>query len=87
MDEIAKRIKDLIDKEGLTNGEFASRIHVNPAIISHILSGRNKPSLQVIQSIKDNFTNVNLDFLLSGTGDLFSEFTNVNKLDFDQPLP
>lgn len=78
MDSIAKRIKELIDDQGLSNTDFAKETNLNPAIISHILSGRNKPSLQVIQQIKERFTNVNLDYIINGNGQLISDVTNVN---------
>ena len=71
MDEISERIKELIDNSGLTHKEFAEKIEVSPAIISHILSGRNKPSLQVVQRITNVYTNVNLNYLLSGAGELY----------------
>lgn len=81
MQTIAGRIRELINKENLTNKQFAERIEINPSIVSHILSGRNKVSLQVIESIKKAFTNVNLDYLLLGTGALFQEITNVNNIE------
>jgi transcriptional regulator with XRE-family HTH domain len=71
MDDISERIKELIDNSGLSHKEFAEKIDVSPAIISHILSGRNKPSLQVIQRITNVYTNVNLNYLLSGAGELY----------------
>ncbi len=73
MDKISGRIKELIDNSGLSNKEFAERIDVSPAIISHILSGRNKPSLHVIQQITNVYTNVNLNYLLSGEGTLYRQ--------------
>lgn len=82
MEGLASRIKEVIDSEGLTNSEFAKKIEINPAIISHILSGRNKPSLQVIEKIKTSFTNVNLDYLLTGSGTMYTDVTNVK-----EPLP
>lgn len=87
MESITLRIKELIDHQGLNNGEFAKVINVNPSIISHILSGRNKPSLQLIESIKSEFTNVNLDYLLTGKGSLFNEITNVNTEDEVESFP
>jgi len=72
MEQVAQRIKELIDDQGLSNGEFAKRTNLNPAIISHILSGRNNPSLSVIQSIKDEFTDVNLDYLINGQGEIYN---------------
>ncbi len=76
MTNVAPRIKELIESLGYSNTDFAKEIGLNPAIVSHILSGRNKPSLQVIERIKTNFTNVNLDYLLLGQGMLFA---NVKK--------
>jgi transcriptional regulator with XRE-family HTH domain len=78
MSSIVDRIKDLIQEEGLTNKEFAQKLELNPSIISHILSGRNKVSLQVVERIKSNFTNVNLDYLITGQKPLKTEITNVN---------
>ena len=77
MSDINDRIKELIIKEKLTNSEFAKRTNLNPSIVSHILSGRNKASLQVVESIKEQFTNVNLEYLITGNGELYSDFTFV----------
>lgn len=71
MDQITSRLQELIDSTGLNNKEFAEKIDLNPSIISHILSGRNKPSLKVIQQITNVYTNVNLHYLLTGAGQLF----------------
>lgn len=81
MDKIAERIKELIDNLGLTNSEFAKQANLNPATVSHILGGRNKASLQVIGNIKEAFTNVNIDYLITGSGTMFTDFTNVNNPD------
>lgn len=78
MEGIAERIKELIDDQGLSNTDFAKEANLNPATISHILSGRNKPSLQVVNQIKEVFTNVNLDYLITGSGQLYIDVTNVN---------
>lgn len=70
MEEVAKRIKELIETLSVSNKEFADSIGVAPAIISHVLSGRNNPSLNLIQQITNVYTNVNLNYLLNGTGSL-----------------
>lgn len=67
MEAITTRIKHLIQESGLTNSEFAKRLDVNPSIVSHILSGRNKVSLQVILQIKEAFPTVDVQELLVGT--------------------
>ncbi len=73
MEDISTRIAELIDQSGLSHTEFAERIGTSSATVSHILKGRNKPSLQVVLQIKSNFTNVNMDYLLSGEGSLFEK--------------
>lgn len=78
MNDIALRIKELIEKQDLSNKEFAQRLSINPSIVSHILSGRNKVSLQVVEQIVKEFTNVSLDYLLLGSGSLYKNVTNVN---------
>lgn len=71
METIGFRIGELIKQSGLTHSEFAERISTSNATISHILKGRNKPSLQIILQVKQSFTNVNIDYLLTGKGELF----------------
>jgi transcriptional regulator with XRE-family HTH domain len=71
MDPIAERIQEIIYYTGLSNKDFAESISVAPAIISHILSGRNKPSLHIVQQITNVYTNVNFAYLLNGEGDLY----------------
>jgi transcriptional regulator with XRE-family HTH domain len=73
MDPIAERIREIIYYTGLSNKDFAESISVAPAIISHILSGRNKPSLHIVQQITNVYTNVNFAYLLNGEGDLYSK--------------
>lgn len=73
MDPVSARVQELVDHSGLTQKEFAQKLNLNPAIISHILGGRNKPSLAVIQAITNVYTNVNLNYLLRGEGRLFKE--------------
>lgn len=73
MEDIAKRIKELIDYKGISNKDFADSIGVAPAIISHVLSGRNNPSLNLIQQITNVYTNVNLDYILNGKGELIEK--------------
>ena len=76
------RIAQLISSEGLTSSKFADTIGVQRSSISHILSGRNNPSLDFIQKILNSFTNVNLEWLISGTGEMYKE--KVTGL-FDMP--
>jgi len=60
------RIKNIIKESGLSNGEFADKIGVNRASLSHILSGRNKPSLDFVLKLLGAINSVSSDWLLFG---------------------
>ena len=64
--KIIERIKRIISDSGLSNSSFADKIGVPRSSISHILSGRNNPSLDLIIKILRNFDDINADFLLRG---------------------
>ncbi len=63
-----ERIKKIIEFESLNSAQFADRIGVQRSSISHILSGRNKPSLEFVQKVLHAFPSINTDWLLSGKG-------------------
>ena len=65
---LAERVKEVMEELGYSPSSFADTIDVPRPIISHILSGRNKPSLDVIQKILMRFTELNPWWLLTGTG-------------------
>lgn len=57
-----------MDQHGLNASSFAERIHVGRSSISHILSGRNKPSLDFVINTVKEFPEVDLYWLLNGKG-------------------
>ena len=64
------RIKLIMDSEHLAPSEFADKLQIGRAVISHILNGRNNPSLDVVTRILTNFKEINPDWLLGGTGQM-----------------
>tara|TARA_B100001093_G_scaffold62880_1_gene52828 strand:+ start:84 stop:416 length:333 start_codon:yes stop_codon:yes gene_type:complete len=62
------RIQNIIEKYGLSSNTFAQEIDVNRSTISHILSGRNKPSIEVLQKILTRYPDVSANWLLLGQG-------------------
>lgn len=64
MDYIVERIKHIIEEKGLSASEFADTIGVKKATLSHVLSGRNKPSLEFVMRIIESFEDVNPELLL-----------------------
>lgn len=69
---MVERIKALLAARQLSPTQFADTIGVARPIISHILGGRNKPSLEVVQKIIAAFSDLSLPWLLNGTGDMFA---------------
>ena len=66
-----ERIRKIIDNEQLTSTKFADIISVQRSSVSHILSGRNNPSLEVVQKILTSFSTLNSEWLLFGRGQMY----------------
>ena len=64
------RIAQIMQKEEMTAGQFAEKIGISPSSLSHILSGRNNPSLEVVTKIHKACNYVNLFWLLYGDGEM-----------------
>jgi transcriptional regulator with XRE-family HTH domain len=65
------RIRKIMEKESLNSALFADKIGVSRGTITHVLSGRNKPSLEVVQKILDTFPTVNSEWLLVGKSPMY----------------
>lgn len=63
-----ERIQEIILKHGLNASKFADEIGLQRSNVSHVLSGRNKPSLDFVLRILKSFPDVNADWLLFGKG-------------------
>jgi len=67
-DKFSKRLEQIMDQHDLNASSFAEKVGVGRSSISHILSGRNKPSLDFVLSVLKNFNDVDLYWLLNGKG-------------------
>ena len=65
-----ERIAQIIQREELTAAQFAEKIGISASSLSHILSGRNNPSLEVVMKIHKACDDVSLDWLLYGEGEM-----------------
>ena len=59
-----------MQKEEMTAAQFAEKIGLSPSSLSHILNGRNNPSLDVVMKIHKACNYVNLPWLIYGEGDM-----------------
>ena len=79
------RLLKLLDTEQLTSAKFADAIGVQRSSVSHILSGRNKPSFDFLQKTLKAFPMVNADWLILGEGNMYEGDVNpVSGSLFDQ---
>ncbi len=72
------QILKLMEAEGLTPAKFADEIGVQRSSISHIMSGRNKPSYDFIIKILKRFSGLNTEWLLTGKGNMIKSNENLN---------
>lgn len=67
-EDFAKRLQKVIDYYSESASSFSDKIGVQRSSISHILSGRNKPSLDFVLKVLSTFPEVELYWLLNGKG-------------------
>ena len=65
-----ERIIKIMQKEEMSSVQFAEKIDISPSSLSHILNGRNKPSLEVVMKIHKACSYVNLQWLIYGEGEM-----------------
>lgn len=79
-----ERILEIIKQKNLTPSQFAEEIGIQRSSISHLVSGRNKPSLEFVQKILSTYTDINPEWLLNGTGHIFRTDGNAVTENIDQ---
>lgn len=85
MDELRERIEMLISTRGMTNATFAEKVGVQPSNISHVLSGRNKASLDLVMKILNSFKEVRTEWLLHGRGSMTRDYTLFEMEEMEPP--
>ncbi len=79
------RISKILKTKNLTSAKFADEIGVQRSSVSHVLSGRNKPSLEFIQKILKTYPEIDTNWLLFGKGDILAINTQSgNMIDFPE---
>ena len=63
-----ERIQKIVKEYNLSPTVFADKIDIPKANVSHVLNGRNKPSLDFVLKISEAFPEINLEWILKGTG-------------------
>ena len=63
-----RRFQTILDLENLSPAQLADRLGVQRSGISHILSGRNKPSFELLQRVVQSFPEIIAEWLITGNG-------------------
>lgn len=65
------RINLLLKAKNITARQFAEEIGIQPSGISHILSGRNNPSLDFVLKVMKRWPEINISWLMFGKGEMY----------------
>jgi transcriptional regulator with XRE-family HTH domain len=82
-----ERILEFLKRENKTSAQFAEEINVQPSGISHILSGRNNPSLDFVIKMLEKYSFLSTDWLVFGKGSMYKEpkmgdlFSNIDLIE------
>lgn len=80
-----ERIQRILQDKHLTSAKLADMIQVQRSSISHILSGRNKPSMDFMEKILTNFPEISGDWLITGEGAMYKEGANMTESAHQKP--
>ena len=65
------RIRKVMESQHMTQQVFAEFIQIAPATLSSIFTGRTRPTLTIVEAIKNKIPNISTDWLLFGNGDMY----------------
>ena len=81
-----ERIRQIMENENLTPAKFADRLQINRANISHILNGRNNPSLDVVSKILSEMPYINTEWLINGSGQMYRDGFDIDSIPKEHDL-
>lgn len=68
-----ERLMKVMESENMNAKQFAIEVGIQPGTISNIMSGRNNPSLDVMQRVLNRFRSINSDWLILGVGQMYRQ--------------
>jgi transcriptional regulator with XRE-family HTH domain len=71
--ELKDRLLKIKNSESMSSAMFADTVGVQRSSISHIMSGRNKPSLDFLQKVLTAFPKYRAEWLIMGTGSIYKK--------------
>ncbi len=67
------RIRQIMESLNMSQQVFAQFIEMSPASLSGIFTERTRPTLNTVEAIKKKIPNINIDWLMFGTGNMYIE--------------
>ena len=72
------RIRELMEKKGMSQKIFAHELKLGEATVSGIFNGRTNPSMATVQAIHNRFPEVSVQWLMFGDGEMFNNDTEAS---------
>ena len=76
-----ERLRRFMSAEAMNSTQLANELNIQASGISHILSGRNKPSYDFVTKLLTKFPNLNPDWLILGKGPMHRDEIRPSKKD------
>ncbi|WP_297765783.1 helix-turn-helix transcriptional regulator [uncultured Muriicola sp.] len=86
-EEFVTRLEKILTFYNLSASSFADKIGVQRSSISHLLTGRNKPSLEFVMKVVTSYPEVNLYWLLNGKGSFPAKKESTASPSLSSPTP
>ena len=86
MDKLTSRIVEIMKNKNISASDLSKQINVQKSSISHILNGRNKPSLDFIIKLTSAFDDLSIDWLINGDPAPSNQINTVNSLKKTQSI-
>lgn len=80
-----RRLLQFLQAQNITQAQFADTLSVARGSVSHILSGRNKPGFEFLESLALHYPSLSMDWILTGKGSMFKGQTNDENAAQDVP--
>jgi transcriptional regulator with XRE-family HTH domain len=81
------RFQQIFDAEKMTAGKFADLVGVSQPSVSNVTTGRNKPSVDMLEKIARVFPDINLRWLITGDGEMYAPSTSASSSQQELTLP
>ena len=73
------RIRKIMESQHMTQQTFAQFVEMSPASLSSIFNGRTKPTLNIVEAIKQKIPAISTDWLMFGRGQMYTDEVPKNE--------